>query len=177
MLNGVKTGEKFCLLIINIVLFIPFFNNLDGAVLSIQINEKYCIGCRLCEVHCTVEHSASKDIFRAFKSERPAVLSRIHVDEKKPVSVPLQCRHCKTPLCVSACLTGALSKDENGVVLHNPDKCIGCWTCIMVCPFGAISRDECGKKVASKCDLCPSRKIPACVENCPNEALIYVEAK
>lgn len=67
-------------------------------------------------------------------------------------------------------------KDEDGAVRHNPEKCIGCWTCIMVCSFGAIARDERVKKIASKCDLCPDRKIPACVEHCPNEALIYVEA-
>jgi carbon-monoxide dehydrogenase iron sulfur subunit len=52
---------------------------------------------------------------------------------------------------------------------------VGCWTCILVCPFGAIQRDEREKKVASKCDFCAGLDIPACVANCPNEALILTE--
>jgi carbon-monoxide dehydrogenase iron sulfur subunit len=47
--------------------------------------------------------------------------------------------------------------------------------CIMVCPFGAIRRDLRGRKIASKCDLCAGEAAPACVQNCPNEALVYEE--
>jgi carbon-monoxide dehydrogenase iron sulfur subunit len=65
---------------------------------------------------------------------------------------------------------------ENGRIVCDVEKCVGCWTCIMVCPYGVIKREEGdGKRVASKCDLCPDREIPACVANCPNEALIWVE--
>jgi len=142
--------------------------------LKIQINEEFCIGCRLCEVHCLVEHSRSKDIVKAFKRESPRALARVHVEEKGAVSFALQCRHCNTPSCVYACLTGAMHRDERGVVLHDAEKCIGCWSCIMVCPFGAITRDERSRKVASKCDLCPGRTTPSCVEHCPNEALTLV---
>ena len=63
---------------------------------------------------------------------------------------------------------------ETGLVTHNPEKCIGCWTCIMVCPYGAIKPDSAGKIIA-KCDLCPDREVPACVANCPNEALVLEE--
>jgi carbon-monoxide dehydrogenase iron sulfur subunit len=54
------------------------------------------------------------------------------------------------------------------------EKCVGCWTCIVACPYRALSRDLNSKTVV-KCDLCPGREIPACVVNCPNEALVYVE--
>ena len=64
--------------------------------------------------------------------------------------------------------------DTNAVHVDH-EKCVGCWMCIMVCPFGAIQRGTVEKKVASKCDLCVDREIPACVENCPNEALVLVE--
>jgi len=47
--------------------------------------------------------------------------------------------------------------------------------CIMVCPFGVIKADVPKKKVASKCDLCLERGFPACVENCPNEAIILLD--
>jgi carbon-monoxide dehydrogenase iron sulfur subunit len=59
----------------------------------------------------------------------------------------------------------------NGKITVDVEKCIGCWTCIIACPYGAISRDISSKTVI-KCDLCPGREIPACVINCPNEALL-----
>ena len=56
-------------------------------------------------------------------------------------------------------------------VIVDIEKCIGCWTCIVACPYGAVGRDLNSKTVV-KCDLCPDREIPACVMNCPNEALM-----
>ena len=143
----------------------------------IYVKEQVCIGCHLCEVYCQVEHSRSKDLIKAFKRETPRPLSRVRVDEKKPVSFSVRCQHCDEPPCVYACLTGALRKDPgSGIVSHDEDRCIGCWTCLLACPFGAISRDmHWGKMV--KCDLCPEQSVPVCVANCPNEALVYVEDK
>jgi carbon-monoxide dehydrogenase iron sulfur subunit len=43
----------------------------------------------------------------------------------------------------------------------------------MVCPYGAIHRNMADKKIASKCDLCAGEEVPACVKNCPNEALVF----
>jgi carbon-monoxide dehydrogenase iron sulfur subunit len=65
---------------------------------------------------------------------------------------------------------------ETGLVTHNTEKCIGCWTCVMVCPYGAVKPDSSGTIIA-KCDLCPNLEVPACVTNCPNEALIYGEVE
>ncbi len=142
----------------------------------IFIKEEVCMGCRLCEIHCLVEHSNSKDIIKAFKKENPRPLPRVRVEEKGTISFALQCRHCEEPHCVEACMTGALFRDEKtGVILHHQEKCVGCWMCIMVCPYGAIQRDLNGKKVASKCDLCVGREMPVCVTKCPNEALVYRE--
>jgi len=142
----------------------------------IWVKEEVCIGCRLCEIHCLVQHSRTKKIIKAFKEEYPRPLSRVLVEERGPLSFALQCRHCDDAPCVSACITGAMQRDEKtGAIINDPDRCIGCWTCIMVCPYGAISRDEEGKKIASKCDLCPDEEIPVCVLNCPNEALTYEE--
>jgi len=97
------------------------------------------------------------------------------VEENRPFSFGVQRRHCEDPPCVIACLSGAMQIDEeNGLVMHDAEKCMGCWTCIMVCPYGAIRMDISGKVVA-KCDLCPGLDVPACVANCPNEALMYQE--
>ncbi len=137
--------------------------------------EEYCMGCRLCEIHCMVEHSQSRDIIKAFKrEERPA--KRVEVEESGNVSFALQCRHCDDAPCVDACLSGAMRRDEaTGAIVNDSDKCIGCWTCILVCPFGAVRRDPVEHKVVAKCDLCPHLETPACVAACPNEALVMEE--
>ena len=133
------------------------------------------MGCRLCEIHCLVEHSKSKDIIKAYKEEMPRALARIRVEEDKPISFALQCRHCDDAPCIKACITGAMKKSSEGIVTVDKEKCVGCWMCIMVCPTGAIERDLATKKIASKCDLCMERGKPVCVANCPNEALVYEE--
>ena len=142
----------------------------------ISFREDYCIGCGLCDVHCLVEHSQSKDILKAFRRELPKAVSRIRVDIDKPYAFAVQCQQCEDPLCVAACLSGAMHIDqETGLVIHEVEKCLGCWTCIMVCPYSAISMDSEKGKAVAKCDLCPDLDTPACVLNCPNEALIYSE--
>ncbi|MDI3508040.1 MAG: anaerobic carbon-monoxide dehydrogenase iron sulfur subunit [Clostridiales bacterium] len=137
--------------------------------------EEYCVGCRLCEINCIVAHSQSKDIIWAFKVEEPRPLPGILVEEARPISFGLQCRHCDDAVCIKSCITGAMHRDERDTVVCDTDKCVGCWTCIMACPYGAIKANENDGKVVSKCDLCPDLSQPACVSHCPNEALIYVD--
>lgn len=138
----------------------------------IYIKEEYCIGCRLCEIHCLVQHSKSKKIIKAFKKEFPRALPRILVEEKGYLSFAIQCRHCEEAPCIEACITGAMYRDKStGAVLCDEDRCVGCWMCIMVCPLGVIKRNLEKNKIASKCDLCQGEEIPVCVANCPNEAL------
>lgn len=141
----------------------------------IYVKEEACIACHLCEVYCQAAHSQSKDLVKAFKKESPPSLPRLWVEEKKPVSFAVQCRHCAEAPCVYACLTGALRQQpESGIVTVDNEKCIGCWTCILACPFGAIRQDKMRKKIA-KCDLCLDNGTPECVANCPNGALVYIE--
>jgi carbon-monoxide dehydrogenase iron sulfur subunit len=143
----------------------------------VYINESVCIGCRLCEVYCELAHSESKHLVKAFTRESPRPLPSLLVEERRPVCFPVQCHHCAHPVCVYACLTGALLKDPNsGVVTVDIEKCVGCWTCILACPSGAIRRDTSQWRIV-KCDLCAGKDMPACVMNCPNEALIYAEAQ
>ena len=138
----------------------------------VYVREQFCIGCGLCEVYCRVEHSQSKDPIKAFKTESPRPLPRVRVERNIEISFPIQCRDCAEPWCVYSCLTGAMHRDSTGdQVKVDMEKCIGCWTCIVACPYGALSRDL-NSRTVIKCDLCPGREIPACVVNCPNEALV-----
>lgn len=141
---------------------------------KVYAKEDVCIGCRLCEIACIVEHSISKDIIRAFKQEEKGPARNV-VEECGPVSFSVNCRHCDEPPCVQVCISGAIVKDPaSGIVKHIPKKCVGCWSCVMACPYGVIKRDTNQGKVI-KCDLCPDRDLPACVSACPNEALLYEE--
>ncbi|MFH1798480.1 MAG: 4Fe-4S dicluster domain-containing protein [Candidatus Omnitrophota bacterium] len=143
---------------------------------KIIIKEEYCMGCRLCEVYCIVQHSKTKNIIKTYKGEYPKPLARIVVEESGYESFALQCRNCGDAPCLEACMTGAMRRDEEtGAVLCDTDKCVGCWMCIMVCPFGVISRNTEEKKIASKCDLCMGEDMPVCVKNCPNEAIVCEE--
>jgi len=145
-------------------------------VKKIVAREEYCIGCRLCEVHCITAHSKSRNIIKAYKGEFPLPESALVFEEKGAVSFALQCRHCQDPLCVENCISGAMRRDPStGRVLYQKELCVGCWMCIMVCPFGVIKPDITGHHIKSKCDFCLEREKPACVEHCPNEALILVE--
>ena len=133
--------------------------------------ENLCINCRLCEVYCKTAHSKSKNVVTAYKNENPAPVARISVYGDKAASVAVNCRHCDDPACVKACITGAMHKDKKtGIVSVDENKCIGCMTCLAVCPVGCIKTGH----IAMKCDLCRGEE-PACVKNCPNKALVWLE--
>jgi len=141
---------------------------------EILIDLKKCLSCKSCEIACTVSHSNSGSIFGAVLEEKKS-RPRIHVEAGEGASFPLQCRQCEDPKCVQACISGAMSKDTStGLVVSNPDKCIGCWMCVMVCPFGAIAQDR-EDKSAVKCDRCAGLEEPACVRACPTRAIKFAE--
>ena len=142
----------------------------------VYVKEEACIGCGLCRVYCQLQHAKSHDILKAFKRE-VTPLPRLRVENKGVVSFSVRCQQCTDAPCAQACLTGALSRDpETGRVEVDEEKCTGCWTCLLVCPFGAITPDTARRKMV-KCDLCAGvAEGPACVANCPNEALVYERA-
>lgn len=138
---------------------------------KIYCNIKKCLGCGSCEIACAVEHSKSKELNSAI-SESPLPIKRRKAEfVEDGVSVSSGCQHCDNAACVTACMSGAMYKEaKTGLTQHDRDKCVGCWMCIMSCPFGAITREKQEKQVV-KCDLCPDRDKPACVEACPTRAL------
>ena len=139
----------------------------------VYVDEKWCLGCHLCEYNCAFANSGMKDMVKALKNK--PVFARIRVEEKDNITYAVSCRHCKDPICVKSCISGALSKDESGAVVIDHDRCVGCLTCILVCPYGAVSVGEGG--VVQKCELCLKNSCgePACVKGCPNRAIIYEE--
>ena len=123
-----------------------------------------CVYCRSCEVACEREH------------EGHSFMSVVLLQEKH--SVPMNCRHCEKNPCVTVCPTQSLTRLEDGPVIIETMKCIGCSLCAMVCPFVILELDSLNR-VMRKCDLCIHRlnegKPPACVVTCPARALMYDE--
>jgi len=138
-----------------------------------------CLACKSCEIACSVAHSRAGELLRAL-SEEPPPRSRVRVlsigkaGHSTLRSIAVQCRHCDDPLCVEACISGAIVKNgETGLVSIDQTKCVGCWSCIMVCPFGALIRLP-ESHTAVNCDRCDGRDQPACVEACPTGALLFL---
>jgi Fe-S-cluster-containing dehydrogenase component len=96
---------------------------------------------------------------------------------------PRSCLHCENAACVTVCPTGASYKRaEDGIVLVDYDKCIGCKLCSWACPYGAREYDQ-QQGVMKKCTLCVDRiynetlaqedRQPACVLACPTGARLF----
>jgi carbon-monoxide dehydrogenase iron sulfur subunit len=136
----------------------------------VYVNEKWCLGCHLCEYNCAFAASNQKDMARALKGVK--INPNIRVESKDDINFAVSCRHCKEPLCVKGCIAGAL-KIVDGVITSDKEKCVKCYTCILCCPYGAISPSEDG--AIQKCELCAKRGFPACVTGCPNNAIVYEE--
>lgn len=153
---------------------------------TVFVNPERCIGCKQCQIACAVAHSASKNIFAAV-SETPAPRPRILVSPGLylDTSFPNKCRHCNPAPCMVVCPTGAISRDlEMEIVVVEGHRCIACAMCALVCPFDVLTfypsiGFESDKPVALKCDHCIERQkegqIPACVEACKVDALVFGE--
>ncbi|MBA4175971.1 MAG: 4Fe-4S ferredoxin [Leptothrix sp. (in: Bacteria)] len=94
----------------------------------------------------------------------------------KAFFVPKLCNQCANPACVQVCPVGATYKTEDGVVLVDDKRCIGCRYCVQACPYGARYFDE-RRGVPDKCTWCYHRITkdlqPACVEMCPTGARVF----
>ncbi|MFH1782126.1 MAG: 4Fe-4S dicluster domain-containing protein [Candidatus Omnitrophota bacterium] len=139
---------------------------------KIYCDIKKCLGCGSCEIACAVEHSKTKDLARAIKEADLPIKRRKAEFIDSGVAISTGCHHCEDAACVEACMSGSMYKDKKtGQTMHDVDKCVGCWMCVMSCPFGALARKK-KDKIVVKCDLCPDRDVPACVEACPTGALV-----
>lgn len=98
-----------------------------GMVIDLQ----RCIGCWACTIACKQEHFLPPGVFwnRVLIGESgkyPAVRKEMF---------PVLCNHCREAACVSACPTGATYRREDGIVLVDYDKCMGCRYCVVACPY------------------------------------------
>ena len=139
----------------------------------VYVKEEWCLGCHLCEYNCAFANSGVTNMVKALK-DKP-IFPRIKVEECGKITYAVSCRHCEDSLCMKGCISGALHK-ENGVVVIDKEKCVGCYTCVLLCPYGAVMPSPEGT-AAQKCELCINNSFgePSCVKGCPNRAIVYEE--
>ncbi len=138
----------------------------------VYVNEKWCLGCHLCEYNCAFANSGLTSMAKLKGKE---IYPRIRVEGDEKITFAISCRHCEDPICIKSCISGALSKTPDGMVEIDKSRCVGCLTCVLVCPYGAVIQD--GDGAVQKCELClkNSSGAPACVAGCPNNAIVYEE--
>ncbi len=176
--------------------------------LGLVIDLDTCVGCHACATSCkewnaggiagplTDERPYGKEPQGVWfnrvhsyelEAERPHPSPLPHAGEgaappqpAQTLHFPRSCLHCETPACVTVCPTGASYKRaEDGIVLVDEDKCIGCKLCSWACPYGAREYSDV-EGVMKKCTLCVDRiynehldeadRQPACVQACPTKA-------
>ncbi len=126
---------------------------------------------------------------KAFPSEKSEYLAA----SIKKAAVPLFCNQCDNPPCVRVCPAQATWKQEDGIVVIDWHRCIGCRYCMAACPYGSRSFNWVDPRphiaqmnpdfptrtigVVEKCNFCEERLakggLPACVEACPEKALTF----
>ena len=135
------------------------------------IDTRKCVGCSDCVVACQTENNVPVGFCRDWVVEV--------VDGTYPnVSIELRserCNHCNNSPCVRCCPTGASHFEEGGIVVVNPNKCIGCGACIQSCPYDA--RYSHPEGYVDKCTFCIRRvkqgSDPACVSVCPTKCMYF----
>ncbi|GEA16170.1 MULTISPECIES: 4Fe-4S dicluster domain-containing protein [Neomoorella] len=142
--------------------------------LGFLVDTEKCIGCFSCEMACKNEYQTEvKPRWRRVYQQREASLP---YPERNFMS--LACNHCADPACLKVCPVGAYSKREDGIVLQDHARCIGCRLCTMACPYGAPQYNEKDRRV-EKCQLCYQKvdrnEEPACVAACPVGALQLIK--
>ena len=167
------------------------------ARLGMVFDLKACIGCNACVIGCKQENSLPDGVFfTKTLSEEYGVYPLAN-----RVYIPTICNHCEDAPCEKVCPSGATYTREDGIVMVDDDKCIGCSTCAVACPYDQRTQMEAESFVkglfgtgeitpfeeqgygrytpgtVTKCDFCSQRVDagldPACVVTCPTNARIF----
>lgn len=167
---------------------------------GMAIDLKKCMGCQTCATSCKLANNLPSgvwwntvytdggDTIDTARGEYPSNLTLQHY--------PVACQQCGFPLCIASCSTGATWKDDDtGIILTDPDACIGCKLCVEACPYDvrvfydseptyaldfAVGFQDAPKHVVNttdKCTFCHNLvtqgEDPMCVQACVGKARFF----
>lgn len=142
---------------------------------SMVIRVDRCIGCRRCVEGCVAANAVPSYGWRTLVLEREV---RQALGQKREF-IPVLCNQCNNPPCVRACPVTATYKDpQNGIVMMDNKKCIGCKICLAACPYDARYYNE-ERGAVDKCDFCfetrlsRGEKSTACQAACPADVRVF----
>ncbi|MFN8255648.1 MAG: 4Fe-4S dicluster domain-containing protein [Bacteroidales bacterium] len=159
-------------------------NETDKEFKAILFDSFRCLGCQACERACAKENGLPKPeekpkvgLIRETNDKRRTVVNTFNT-QKGEFNIKKQCMHCNEPACAAACLTQAMFKTKEGPVIWRGDKCMGCRFCMVSCPFDVPKFEyHSSNPEIVKCTMCYDRliegKIPACVNACTGDALMF----
>ncbi len=145
-----------------------------------------CNGCKACVVACKSKNQLPVGINWRRVTEYgggswtpdPEDPKRLMPNNIFAYAVSISCNHCLNPICVESCPTAAITKRDDGVVLIDQSKCIGCRYCEWACPYDAPQFDGTAG-VMTKCNFCEDLlaegETPYCVAACVMRALDFGE--
>jgi Fe-S-cluster-containing dehydrogenase component len=109
---------------------------------GMAVDLRFCVRCYACIAACRVEHFLPMGM----SWPRLVALETGEEGEEPTVSTySVRCNQCKDAPCVEVCPTGATSRREDGIVVIDQDKCVGCRYCVIACPYQNrtfLSRDK-----------------------------------
>lgn len=137
------------------------------------IDLEKCDGCLTCVAACKGHNALDEGVYWLH------IISYTDSNRDDVNLLPRFCNHCTNAPCIKVCPVGARFKRDDGLVLIDYDRCIGCRYCLVACPYGVnyfqwaepayplnIEQVSRGRPVAgrpphrgimSKCDFCPER--------------------
>jgi Fe-S-cluster-containing dehydrogenase component len=150
------------------------------SLLTIELDS--CVRCGHCAWACADAHGVPR-LERRGEKVVLALVDPNGAPGARALLFPYACQHCKDPVCLPECPTGAIGRDAAGVVELREDLCTGCGACAKACPWDAIRMTErrepegpeASALVATKCDGCAGRAGPECVSACPTGAIFRAE--
>ena len=156
--------------------------------MAFHFDASACNGCKACVIACKSKNQLPVGINWRRVIEYgggnwvpdPDDPNRLLPNNIYAYSVSIACNHCAEPVCMEVCPAAAITKREDGVVLIDETKCIGCRYCEWACPYGAPQFNETAGTM-TKCNFCEDLlaqgETPYCAAACPMRALEFGELK
>lgn len=157
------------------------------------IDQDTCVRCGHCAWTCESLYGTSRLVRRGDK-----ILTALGAGgpgggggSLRSLMLPNSCQHCKNPVCMIDCPTGAIGRDPEGEVFIRDALCTGCGNCAKACPWENIRMaprpggaragraddpmTALSAELATKCDLCRGYEAPGCVQACPTGSIVRLD--